>query len=429
MSKKPNKKAKFLRFLRNKQNKIMKTRRRLKNCRRKNVSHYVHSNNYYESNIIKLLEKNNFKKWTKRKKTGSKIKIPKIFSFIKNPDETINTLKEILYCGVKKNIHKIKFDYSECEELSLCASLVTDLIILELLKNRNVELSGNSPKTVEAQQIFYISGLLKHLGISKVESKNVERLEILSNLPDDEVSQKVVEYYQRCLKTQGLDLTDLGKNRFSNMVGEVIDNARQYCGDLGSWHATGHFDIQQGKEYGKCRLVLMNFGNSIYESLKQEDTTKYMRDILEKHTKKNNNYFEVLFNEEVLWTVYSLQQNVSKKRVDKTSDRGNGTIKLIKNFMDIGANRDGDRPIMSLISGKSHIVFDGTYNLIDENKEGKTVPIIAFNKTNDLNKKPDSKYAKLINNKFPGTIITMEFYLDIECFAQILSGGIKNDKF
>ena len=55
--------------------------------------------------------------------------------------------------------------------------------------------------------------------------------------------------------------------------------------------ALGYFDKpEQGESYGKCRLVLMNFGNSIYDSLKEADTTEYTKNQLEKHTKKNYNF-------------------------------------------------------------------------------------------------------------------------------------------
>lgn len=82
----------------------------------------------------------------------------------------------------------------------------------------------------------------------------------------------------------------------------------------------------------------MNFGNSIYDSLKEADTTTYTKNQLEKHTKKNYNFIDkITYTEEMLWTLYSLQQNISKKRKDRNDDRGNGTIKLIRNFMNVGA--------------------------------------------------------------------------------------------
>ena len=45
---------------------------------------------------------------------------------------------------------------------------------------------------------------------------------------------------------------------------------------------------------------------------------------------------------------------------------------------------------------------------------GKRSNQIAVEMKNDLSKKPDSKYVKRIDENFPGTMISMEFYLDKE---------------
>ena len=194
---------------------------------------------------------------------------------------------------------------------------------------------------------------------------------------------------------------------------------------LGSWHALGYFDRpEEDKNYGKCRLVLMNFGNSIYEGLKAEDTTKYTKKQLERHTKKHHSFFGINFNEEVLWTLYALQKNVSKQRIDKQDTKGKGTIDLIESFMAIGAEINEEKPIMSITSGGCHILFDGTYTLKEiEYKDGRKVPIIAFNDKNSLNHKPDSNYVYAIKNKFIGTVISMEFYLDRQYITEMLKKG------
>ena len=38
--------------------------------------------------------------------------------------------------------------------------------------------------------------------------------------------------------------------------------------------------------------------------------------------------------------------------------------------------------------------------------------IIAFNKENDIYQKPDRTYVRRIKERFPGTIISLRFYLD-----------------
>ena len=424
-----NKKIRYKRFLANKHKKIMKLRHK------KNKKHKAKKRNIFiedssikrDSNIVKVLNNTNFKKKVRRKKnqTEVRINIPSVFSFINNPNETILTLKRIYYAGMNNHIKSIYFNYSQCNELGLCASLITDLIVLSLprYKSKKIYLHGSAPKSFEARKLFNITGLPKHLGIVDQSTPDSEILDTLSNLESGEMSERVVDFYDKCLSTQGYSLTMSGKSAFANMIGEVINNSEQYSGVNGTWHALGYFDKpEKGENYGKCRLVLMNFGNSIYESLKEEDTTEYTKNQLEKHTKKNYNFIDkITYTEEMLWTLYSLQQNISKKRKDINDNRGNGTIKLIKNFMAVGAKYENKQSIMSITSGKCQIIFDGTYELKEKNNNGKKYDQVAFNEENDLNKKPDRKYVYCIQNKFPGTIISMEIYLDGKYFDQLLN--------
>lgn len=424
MKKKKNRKQTKKEFLINKSKKIMRQRNRKnrKNTRKKTGVSIPQNIISHKSSLLKFLDRKNFSIHVNNKKNGTKIRIPKSFSFISNPNDTINTLKRIFYCLKNKNIKVINLDYSKCEELGMCASLILDIMVLEALKvrPRYLQIKGNYPITLEAKLVFCISGLVKHLNLSNLELDNVKRLEIMSNLESDEMSEKVVEYYEECLKTQGYELSDIGKVAFAKMVGEVIDNAEQYGGDFKSWHVVGHFNLQSEKKIGKCRLVLMNFGNSIYESLKEDSTTQYTKKLLKKHTKRTKGMLDFGFNEEVLWTLYALQQNVSKSRSSKNEDRGNGTIKLLKAFSDIGQTVEGDKPKMAIISGNSYILLDGTYKLKEEIYGDKKVSIIAFNKENSLNKLPDKKYVQILKEQFPGTIISLEFYLDRSYMNTIL---------
>lgn len=67
---------------------------------------------------------------------------------------------------------------------------------------------------------------------------------------------------------------------------------------------------------------------------------------------------------------------------------------------------------MTVISGSTCVLFDGTYRLATAAPgSGKT---IAFNSTNDLTKRPDSKYVHGMNGvHFPGTVISVRFPLTV----------------
>ena len=89
--------------------------------------------------------------------------------------------------------------------------------------------------------------------------------------------------------------------------------------------------------------------------------------------------------------------------------------------MDIGANIDNKKSLMSITSGKCQILFDGTYKLEEKVNKDKKYYQIAFNDSNNLNNKPDKRFVYNLQNKFPGTIISMEFYLDRKFFNMLLN--------
>lgn len=425
-------KHKKRKFEANKANKIIRQRHRKKYHHIKGVQIGINGKKIYIPNkVIKLLDLKNFYEKIEKNQNIVIIDIPEKFSLITNPEKSIQTLKKIFTTIKNEKVKEIFLDYSKCEELGLCASSVTDIIILNGIKyrkfiNKPLITRGNIPNSKEAREIFIISGLVKHLGISKIENNNTVRLDIIKNEEQSKMTDKIIQYYNKCLNTQNYQLTEQGKSKFAHMIGEVLDNVNQHAGDFATWYASGHFniDIDKEKKDGKCRLVLFDFGDSIYEGLYRDDTTEYTKKLLREKTKEHYNIFNRRWNEEPLWMLYVLQYNVSRKRVDIDDDRGKGTIKLIDNFMHIGKNMEGNNPIMAILSGNGYILFDSTYNLKEEIVNDKKIPIIAFNEENDLSKKPDSKYVRRIDENFPGTMISMEFYLDKEYIENQMEGSL-----
>lgn len=425
-----NRKHKNRKFRINKTNKIMRQRHREKYHHIKGIKREKNGpKRYIPNKVIKLLDVKKFYYKIEKNENSVIIEIPTIFSLITNPEKSIQTLKKIFTAIQNEKVQELFLDYSKCEELGLCASSATDIIILNGIKyrriiNKPLNTKGNVPKSQEAREIFIISGLVKHLGISKIENKNTVRLDIIKNEEQGKMTDEIIQYYDKCLKTQNYQLTAQGKSKFAHMIGEVLDNVNQHAGELATWYASGHFNIDKDRKDGKCRLVLFDFGDSIYEGLNREDTTEYTKKLLRDKTKEHYNIFNKKWNEEPLWMLYVLQYNVSRKRVDVEDDRGKGTIKLINNFMHIGKNMEGNNPIMAILSGNGYILFDSTYTLKEEMVNGKRIPIIAFNEENDLSKKPDSRYVKRIDENFPGTMISMEFYLDKEYIEKQMEASL-----
>ena len=69
--------------------------------------------------------------------------------------------------------------------------------------------------------------------------------------------------------------------------------------------------------------------------------------------------------------------------------------------------------LLSITSGKCSILFDGTYTTSSKNyNNGFTNKFITFNQTNALYDPPDAKFVRSIENGFPGTVISMDLYID-----------------
>ncbi len=120
-----------------------------------------------------------------------------------------------------------------------------------------------------------------------------------------------------------------------------------------------------------------------------------------------------------MWTLYALQDGVSRLRNINTisKSRGSGTKQLIETFQQIGNTKEKESK-MCIISGKSYIRFTGKYKMQKNNDNNRMQ--IAFNDDNDLRKLPDDNYVKTISNYFPGTIISMKFYLDPKYLNKIV---------
>jgi hypothetical protein len=67
---------------------------------------------------------------------------------------------------------------------------------------------------------------------------------------------------------------------------------------------------------------------------------------------------------------------------------------------------------MVLISGSTRIYFNDKYHMGPKNIGGQERQWIAFNEENDLAQKPDPNNVHSLKAFFPGTVLTLRFYID-----------------
>lgn len=369
--------------------------------------------------IFQIFEEKNFYKKPKIYLESAYLEIPEVFSFSKNAFETINVLKELSYSV--KNELPIFINHKQCKEIDLAASLVMDVILMEY-KNMSkksklrIEVEGILSENSKVNEILKFSGILNNLGI--IKSKRDSRLELLPLTKNEDsgiMTTKIIDYYNKCLNSKNFILNEEGETYFSTMIGEVISNCSDHGGQNVQWYALGHYTEKDSE----CNLTIFDFGNTIYEGLKNNTicskTIEKLKKMTEYHKIKSKKV-----DKELLWTLFSLQHGISRLNSDCDSTRGQGTVDLIDSFQKLGAKYNDagilEKPLMSITSGNINILFDGTYT-IKENSEN--LKIIAFNENNDLKEEPDKKFVKNTKNFFPGTVISIKFFVDRKYIEEV----------
>ena len=398
-----------------------KRKKLIKKVKNNNLKNNQNKSDYY-SNILYCLEHNAFSIPIFYKNETVELTVPKVFCFSKNPDESIFFLRKLYTCLLDKKVKKIHFNHFNCSYLGACASTTMDIILLECIKRRkslkwNMEISGDMRDgkisyNSDVDSLVKMSGLLKHLGIGDYEIPDNERLALIKDGSSADVAEKSIEYIDRSLKRHGLELTKEGQNLFGRFFGEVVDNCCSHGGERVSWFTLGHYCYDKKSGLGKCKLSVVDFGDTIYEGLKNCNSKMMLKQI-NHYVKKTWYSFRSVRDEETLYTLFSLQQRTSRI-IDKDRVRGNGTVTFIESFLELFHTEDAKyKSIFSITSGKCSILFDGKYKLIEKTfKNGYSNKIITFNKSGNLYEEPDKKYVRTIKNSFPGTVVSMDLYID-----------------
>lgn len=388
-----------------------------------------------QSPLLNYLSKNNFSRKKFKSNTYCNIDIPEKFSFIENPELTLEKLSVLVNAVYNPDIKDLHLNHKECKVLDLGASTVMDVIIMEARnewkrRRKKSPLNGKYSRDKKVNEILKVVGLHKDIGhqdslqLPAEIKKNYSTFNLrigqkeIINKPGqstyrEKVATELTIYFDDILKKHKVQLTGSGINKLSQLLTEILDNTEQHS-STNHWYVNGYRD-----ENGTCNICIFNFGESIHKTLSTAvldiKTKTHIIDLINKHM--NQGYFRTSeWSAESLWTLYALQEGVSRFNTDQSiredTIRGLGTTMLIDFFMQL-SSKDGDSlPKMAILSGNTYILFDEIYKLEKKAFQGGSRKIIAFNKENDLNQKPDNKNVKTLKNHFPGTIISLKFKLD-----------------
>lgn len=369
------------------------------------------------------------------------IVFPKNFCFCSNYSECLKVIKNFTGSMYDFVGSVITLDFSGCEKADTAALFVLQIIRLELLeKLRRLEdkleyitviptIDVTPPKSKDVLRLMLISGypISKSDLINSKDDSTLNPIHLLGYFKGSSTQKhylenkksvytaSVVAYLNECLSEHGYMFTEIEVNSIDGIISEILSNAEDHSGTK-DWFITANFSKEisnSGSEVvGEINLTIMNFGNSIYEAFKEtklQNLSMYTSVDTYAKTILNNNK-SCQFTEEQLYTLATMQEQVSRLKFERES-RGTGTMKFINSFLELGDYEDvkkGFVPNLSIFSGNVQLTCDNTYKpfLKDE------VYCLSLNSEKDLSKEPSKTHLKLLPEKFPGTLLSVKIYLN-----------------
>jgi hypothetical protein len=364
--------------------------------------------------------------------------IPEIFSIIENYLETTLFLRKLFNALYNQSYEIIYIDYQFCKSIDVCASMCMDIILAEFMNyydqctngGHTVKVKSIKPKNFnryDIEKVLFSIGAYRNFKGFNVKYDNIIPFPIIIGHKDNpklyekrelDITQ-TVDYIIACLAKLNKRLTDNAETNFYKVIGEVIQNAEEHS-NTNKRFLIGHFEENKNEagNYGVFNLAILNFGNTFYETFKNADNPntliiQQMENLSKKYT-TNRLFRRKKFEEETLWTLYALQDGVTRMTDWK---RGNGAIRFIESFINLKGDTYTDEiSKMVITSGHTRIIFDGKYQITKQKRgvENKEFKMMTFNASGNIEEMPDENYVKYEDNYFPGTIISVKLKLDYE---------------
>jgi hypothetical protein len=365
------------------------------------------------------------------------LRIPRQFSMIENPNETIEFLNTLRSVVGSPDVTEINIDHETCEHTDLCASVLMDVMLMAARKHwrwtkQRVVVRGTLPPPEHPiHKLLVNSGVVANVvrpsnvpvilttGIHKFELVKGSKSAPLSSGRKEIVSSGLAAYFANCMRMSGFQLKEQAKMLLTSIVSEVLDNAELHGNADGFWYAIGYFNPDATNAVdSSCHIVLFNFGDSLHKSLRRSPELKKSLTAMTRRqggvaTTKGREH-----SEPTLWTLYALQEGVSRLSNEPGEvGRGGGTVDMIKFFDELSA---GDQRLC-IVSGEAYILIDGTYR---PSKDANNNTVLAFNAGNDLNQLPDPRCVYALTERFPGTLISLRFPFDKEHLERLTLEGV-----
>jgi len=369
---------------------------------------------------------------------SSTMLVPENFSIIDNPKESYSFIRELVARLIYQPTSEIVIDYENCSNIDLASQVLIDIIQKDVISFYKIcSKSKRTKRVVHIKSIRGFSGkrngdidkMLFSVGSpvllsnrSKIYSDIVPyRLcvhsrnhnEMIRVMEKKEIhTTELVDYVINSLGKLNRTLTPDKIDDLCTVIGEILINAEEHS-TIGRRFSIGYFqeDNINGKHCGIFRLVILNFGQTIYEKFKDpacknRGMVSRMKALSYRYT-VDKLFSKKLFEEETLWTLYALQEGVTSIAPKDYKRRGNGSIRFIESFFNMKGkhNDQDDVSKMVILSGNASITFDGTYGIVEDDSGKEQFKKMTFNRSGKIEDKPDDRFVKFAEDYFPGTII------------------------
>ena len=358
------------------------------------------------------------------------VSIPETFSFIEAPEECLKTIAYVADAGLRKKVRSINFDHSKLKTYDLAAEAVLDVVAMETKKRLaprkgKLRWAGKFPADSAASRFVRGAGISRFLTHPQTYLRPDEQAELIVfeqhrlSVGDDpgpfrddkgRVVTDFADHVNSCLNTVNLAMSASGRASLCAYTGELIDNVEQHARSV-KWYVAGYLDTSLSPPM--CEIAIFNFGRSFSQTFADLPPDAYARKLigpyLEAH--RRGSLFSNGWREDDLVTLVALQGGISSKATGPTDTRGNGSVDLVRFFQSVCRECNGQevQPRMAILSGRTHILFDGTYQM-GQGSSGRWQ--IAFNSENSLALPPDGRYVRHMDGvAFPGTVVSIRFPL------------------
>lgn len=378
-----------------------------------------------------------------------KFLVPQHFSIVEKPKESYELITSIFGALLFQRYEYVSIDYSICEEIDLGAQVLLDVIQKEILifyeRCKRHPMTIPRIKSIVGKNVNNenVKKMLFSVGSPAIHSKKTINYPDIIKYPlcifdasipisqEKKERQKdidctnLIDYVLECLGRFNKVLSPEKREDLAIVISEILINAEEHS-STNIRYSIGYLQEhnENGHHYGIFKLAIFNFGDTIYQKFKSPDCPN--KHIVSEMIKLSNSYnskklfLNEEFEEETLWTLYALQEGVTTVPATEYLKRGNGSIQFIEKFFSIKESNEMDSVSkLSILSGKTSIIFDGKYELTEGfNSIGEKCTYMTFNKSGNIYDKPDKEYVKFAKYNFPGTIISARILFNEDDFIK-----------